>query len=376
MVVTVICDVLGEPNNGTTVATLNLINYLKSQGHTVYVVCGDQDKKDLENYFILPQLSLGPIANKIIEHNGVTLSDIDKDVLTKAISLADVVHIQIPLFVGQAAAKIAYEMHKPLTASFHCQAENVTAHFFAENNKFANDMTYLIFYEKVYRYCDCVHYPTEFIRNVFENTTHKTNAFVISNGVNAIYINKHIAHENKKFTIISTGRYSTEKAQQLLIKAVGRSKYRDSIKIILAGEGPHKQKYERLAKRMHVETELNFYSREDLITALNMADLYVHTAFIEIEAIACIEAICCGLVPVINNAKRSATRFFALDENNLFKENTISELTKKIEFWYENPALKAEYVKKYKPMAKSFGQEECMRRMEQMLETAIEMHRE
>jgi glycosyltransferase involved in cell wall biosynthesis len=376
MVVTIICDVLGEPNNGTTVATLNLINYLKSQGHTVYVVCGDKDKQDQENYFILPQLSLGPIANKIIEHNGVTLSDIDKVTLTKAISLADVVHIQIPLFVGQTAAKIAYEMHKPLTASFHCQAENVTAHFFAENIKFANDMTYLIFYDKVYRYCDCVHYPTEFIRNVFENTTHKTNAFVISNGVNAIYINKHIAHENKKFTIISTGRYSTEKAQQLLIKAVGRSKYRDSIKIILAGEGPHKQKYERLAKRMHVETELNFYSREDLITALNMADLYVHTAFIEIEAIACIEAICCGLVPVINNAKRSATRFFALDENNLFKENTISELTKKIEFWYENPALKAEYVKKYKPMAKSFGQEECMRRMEQMLETAIEMHRE
>lgn len=376
MVVTVICDVLGEPNNGTTVATLNLINYLKSQGHTVYVVCGDQDKKDLENYFILPQLSLGPIANKIIEHNGVTLSDIDKDVLTKAISLADVVHIQIPLFVGQAAAKIAYEMHKPLTASFHCQAENVTAHFFAENNKFANDMTYLIFYEKVYRYCDCVHYPTEFIRNVFENTTHKTNAFVISNGVNAIYVNKHIPHTNDKFTIISTGRYSTEKAQQLLIKAVGRSKYRDSIKIILAGEGPHKQKYERLAKRLNVETEFNFYSREDLITALNMADLYVHTAFIEIEAIACIEAICCGLVPVINNAKRSATRFFALDDKNLFLENNIKALTQKIEFWYENPELKAEYVKKYRPMANSFKQDECMKRMEQMLATAIDMHRD
>lgn len=46
MNITIICDVLGEPNNGTTIATLNLINFLQKQGHIVRVVCPDQDKKE------------------------------------------------------------------------------------------------------------------------------------------------------------------------------------------------------------------------------------------------------------------------------------------------------------------------------------------
>ncbi|MBQ0099864.1 MAG: hypothetical protein KBS91_04905 [Firmicutes bacterium] len=45
MKITIIAEVLGEANNGTTIACLNLINYLKSKGHEVKVVCPDQDKK-------------------------------------------------------------------------------------------------------------------------------------------------------------------------------------------------------------------------------------------------------------------------------------------------------------------------------------------
>ena len=35
MIITVVCDVLGEENNGTTIAANNLINFLREQGHTV-----------------------------------------------------------------------------------------------------------------------------------------------------------------------------------------------------------------------------------------------------------------------------------------------------------------------------------------------------
>ena len=38
----------------------------------------------------------------------------------------------------------------------------------------------------------------------------------------------------------------------------------------------------------------------------------------EIEAIACIEAFSCGLVPVIAGSEQSATPQFALDERSLF----------------------------------------------------------
>ena len=33
MIITVACDVLGEENNGTTIAAMNLINYLRRSKH-------------------------------------------------------------------------------------------------------------------------------------------------------------------------------------------------------------------------------------------------------------------------------------------------------------------------------------------------------
>ena len=42
--IAVICDVLGEANNGTTIAALNLIRTLREKGHEVRVVCTDADR--------------------------------------------------------------------------------------------------------------------------------------------------------------------------------------------------------------------------------------------------------------------------------------------------------------------------------------------
>ena len=53
-----------------------------------------------------------------------------------------------------------------------------------------------------------------------------------------------------------------------------------------------------------MDVEFGFKTQDELVKALQRAHLYVHAANIEIEAIACIEAIAAGLVPVIANAKR------------------------------------------------------------------------
>ena len=35
MTITIVCDILGEENNGTTIACMNLIRFLRAQGHTI-----------------------------------------------------------------------------------------------------------------------------------------------------------------------------------------------------------------------------------------------------------------------------------------------------------------------------------------------------
>ena len=374
MIACIVCDILGEKNNGTTLAATNLIDYLKSKGHEVRVVCCDKDKNNLENYYVTPTLDLGKFCNKILEKNGVTPAKADESVLRRAIEGSDVVHLLIPFFLARRAAKIAKELNKPITASFHCQAENVTAHVFMMNFPLANTLVYKNFYKHVYQYCDIIHYPTTFIRDVFEKETHKTNAVVISNGVNEQFYKDVPSNRiSDKFTIVCTGRYSKEKAQHLLIKATAKSKHRDDIKLVFAGAGPYENSLKKLSAKHGTDAEFRLFPRDELLSLLHGADLYVHTAIIEIEAIACLEAIVSGLIPVINNSPRSATKAFALDGNNLFKLNDANDLAAKIDFWYEHPELIKEYKTRYKSIIANFDQKECMHKMEEMLLSAIEM---
>ena len=370
MIVTVICDVLGEENNGTTIACMNLIRALKKRGHTVRVVCMDRNMRGREGWYIVPELNLGGAANHIIHRNGVALAKPDRAVLEDAIKDCDLVHTTFVFGLSQTAVKIAKKYGKPVTSSFHCQAENVTAHFALKDSPFVNREIYHWFYRRIFKYSDCIHYPTQFIRDVFETTVGPTNGAVISNGVNAMF--RHAPQPKppelkNKFVILSIGRLSGEKNHEILIKAAAASKYRQRLHIIIAGEGPREQYLINLAKKLGVELEIKFFPRMELVKVINSADLYVHPAEVEIESIACLEAICCGLVPVIADSPKSAARYFALDKSCLFANKNDGELKERMDFWIENPELKAEYSARYLRTAHRFDHEECMDRMEKMM---------
>lgn len=369
MNITIICDVLGKENNGTTVAAMNLIRHLKSKGHNVKVVCNDQDKKNMEGYYIVPELNL-LFLNKIVHKNGVKLSKLDKKTINKAIEGADLVHLLLPFRMSHYAAKYCKRKHIKISASFHCQAENVTSHLFLKNNNFINRQIYKFFYKRVYRYADVIHYPTAFIKGLFESVVGATNGVVISNGVNSIYTNKRIEKPDylkDKFIILNIGRYCSEKNQSVLIKAINASKYKNKIHLILAGTGPDKEKLEALVKKYKIDCEFNFYSREELTKVINYSSLYVHPAEIEIESISCIEAISCGLVPIVSNSKRSATKNFAIDDKSLFNNNDFIDLANKIDYWIENNDEKEEYSKKYLQTSSMYDLKECMNSMEKMM---------
>ena len=371
MKITMICDVLGEANNGTTLAALNLITHLRSKGHDLTVVSPDADRSG-HGFVTVPQLNLGCLLNHVLEKNGVRLAKADKSVLREAIRDADVVHLLTPLPLAAAALRIARQWKIPVTASFHCQAENVTAHLGLMNFPLANAITYRMFYRSVYRYCDAVHYPTAFIRDVFEKSVgHSTPAWVISNGVNDMFVPPEVPRQPQlPFTIVCCGRYSREKAQYQLIRAVGKSAHREQIRVIFAGTGPFEKYLHFLAKRKRIHAEFAFFERSRLVQVLQTADLYVHTALVEIEAIACTEAICCGLVPVICDSPRSATRLFAQGEHTLFTMRDSASLCAQIDYWFEHPQQRAARSASYAKKKKKFSQKECMEQMEHMLRAA------
>ena len=379
MIVTVVCDVLGEENNGTTIAAMNLIRFLKSQGHTVRVLCADQNKKGEEGYYVVPNLNLGKLLNKYVKKVGVTLAKPEKDVIESAIQGADIIHAMLPFLLTMKTIKVAKELNIPVTAGFHMQAENLTSYFKINNLKPANKMVYKFIWKHTYQYVDAIPYPTNFIKNIFEkNIKQKTNGYVISNGVNDYVKKRDIPRPEEfkdKIVILTTGRYAREKSQDTLIKAVKLSKYKDKIQLILGGQGTKEKYYRKLAKNLPIQPIFKFYSRTEIIDVLNFADMYVHPAQVELEGISCLEAIACGKLTIVSDSNLSATKEFAIDEKCIFKCRNPKSLAKVIDFWCERPELKKEYEQKYLSSSRAFNQNECMKQMEKMMLEVIDERR-
>ena len=86
MNILVVSDVLAdEVNNGTDIATVNLINYLKGRGDTVKVLCANESKKDDPDYFVVPTLNLY-MLNNYVKKNNVILASADKKIIDKDVS--------------------------------------------------------------------------------------------------------------------------------------------------------------------------------------------------------------------------------------------------------------------------------------------------
>ena len=373
MTICVVCDVLGEENNGTTIAAMNLIRSLREKGHTVRVVCPDEDKKDLPDHFVVGSFGIAPVK-RYLKKNGVVVAKPDRDILQAAFDGVDHVHLMTPLPLCIGALRIVREKGISVTAGFHCQAENISSHLGMKDNYLLNKEIYKLFYRHFYRYVDGVHFPTEFIREVFDRYGGKTNAYVISNGVSGDFRPMEVerpAEFDGKQVILFTGRYSKEKSHKVLIDAVKKSRHRDTVQLVFAGEGPLLGKLKKRSETLPNPPIFKYFTRREMVDMINSADLYVHPAEIEIEAISCLEAISCGLVPVISNSPRSATRYFALDEKNLFSCNDSGDLAEKIDYWLDHPDEKAKRSKEYLGYTKQFDFDVCMDRMEQMI---IEVH--
>ena len=375
MTICVVCDVLGQENNGTTIAAMNLIRSLREKGHRVRVICPDRERSGEPDYFIVPTLSVGPL-NGYVRKNGVVIARPSHEILEAALEGVDHVHLMLPFFVGCAVLRLAKEKGISVTAGFHCQAENFSSHIFMKDNKLVNRLVYRVFYRYCYRYVDAVHYPSEFIRRVFEQYGGKTNAYVISNGVNRQFRPMPVQRPKEfdgKFVILFIGRFSKEKTHRVLIDAAKKSRYTEQLQLVFAGDGPLKNKLIRRSKGLKNPPIFRFFSRGDLVEMINSADLYVHPAEIEIEAISCLEAISCGLVPVISDSPRSATRFFALGKRNLFPCNDSKALADRIDYWLEHPEEKAACREAYLGYTEQFDFDCCMDRMEQMI---LQTHQE
>lgn len=374
MKITLVCDVFGEENNGTTITARRLIDGLQARGHEVRMLSTFSDPNGDPMFYTVPCKNFG-ILNEYVEKNGVKLAKIDEDVIRAALDGVDVAHVMMPFALSRACLPILQELDLPFTTAFHVQPENVTVHVGLQNFELANKMVYDFFRSTLYKHTNYIHCPTEFIGEQCEKHGYKAQKFIISNGVAKNFKKdktiKKPAEYQDKFCILFSGRYSKEKRHDLLIKAALKSKYKDKIQLIFAGRGPCENSLRRKGRRLPNPISFVFLDKDQLNETINFCDLYVHPSDVEIEAISCLEAITCGLVPVISNSKKSATRYFAIHDTNSFKAGKANDLAQKIDFWIEHPQEKELVSKQYIEYSKQFDIDNCIDEMVKMFEQAI-----
>lgn len=381
MVITFVIDMIGANNNGTTVTAMRTAKVLEKHGHKVKFIAFVPEKHtDLSQYEVFTSVKMNfGVFNSIIDENGMLLAKLSKENYAQIrdfLKGSDIVHLMMPFKLEMQVRLIAKAMGIPLSCAMHVQPENVSYNIKLGHVGLANSLIYSLFNSWMYHYIQNVHTPSEMMKDQMIKHGYKNDIFAISNGVSSKFVPMEVekpAELKDKFVILMIGRLSGEKRQDILIKAIGKSKYNDKIQLVLCGQGPKKKDYEKLSEKyLKNPARFEFVTQEELLQIINYSDLYVHASDAESEAISCIEAFSCGKVPIISDSKVSATNHFALDERCLFKAGSPDSLAERIDYFIEHPEEVKVLSDKYVEYGKTFGLDDCVKKLEDMFIKAIE----
>lgn len=352
MTIALVVDSYNDRSNGTSMTAFRFASELVRRGHEVRVVCTGSGSKEgpcgERLYFVRERYI--PIVTEVSRRQHMVFGYPDLEVLEAAFSGCDLAHFYLPFALEIAGVHLCRRMGLPYIGAFHVQPQHISYNMFLNFDWF-NNYLFARFYKAFYRYIHHIHCPSKLMEEEIERAGYGGKKYVISNGFRLSNTeSKPKPKSDSLFHIISVGRFSKEKRQDVLIRALALSRHARQLKLHLHGIGPREQNLRNLCDRFLCNPpELGFIDNVLLIEKLKSADLYVHAAQVESEAISCLEAVSVGTVPVIADSVVSATTQFALDSRSLFKTNDPKSLSEKIDYWIDHAEeldrMRAQYAK-------------------------------
>lgn len=170
---------------------------------------------------------------------------------------------------------------------------------------------------------------------------YKKKIWIIANGIDTKEIKK-VKAKSKKTDIIFAGRLMDFKNVDQLIYAVSllRKKYNE-IKCIIIGDGPEKEKLERLTSALGITKYITFLgplnNHSEVYSYMKSSKVFVSPSIREGFGIALLEANACGIpVVTINNSGNAAKEFIINSKNGLVCELDTNKITKAINFFLKS----------------------------------------
>lgn len=384
--------------NGLSASARRTITLLRERGHDVRVLSSGTAEQAQACNFTAPEFALParrfPLADAIISAQGYAFAKAKPKVIKQAVDWADVVHLEEPFGLQARTAHAAKHAGKPVLATYHIHPENITATIHLDGLWPLNALLLTSWRRRIYTLAQVVQCPSDSVRQRLQRWGLGDKLVTISNGV-GLAPSKPAAGtktacsepsgrqtEAKQtpgeaqpvgeqiYRLLVVGRFSREKDQATILKAMRHSRYASQIQLVFAGRGPTEKSLRRAASRLVRDGVLkhapsfNFFDAAGLDAQAEQADLYIHAAFIEVEGLSCLEVLRHGVVPVIAHSPLTATSQFALDSHSRFKARDPKALARAIDYWLSDNERRQAEAQKYLNIGAHYDINDCVSRLE------------
>ena len=384
--------------NGLSASARRTVTLLRERGHDVRVLSSGTTEQAQACNFTAPEFPLParhfPLADAIISAQGYAFAKPKRKVIKQAVAWADVVHLEEPFGLQARTAHVAKRVGTPVLATYHIHPENITATIHLDGVWPLNVLLLTSWRRRIYALAQVVQCPSDSVHQRLQRWGLGDKLVTISNGV-GLAPSKPAAGtkteccapggrqvETKQtsgeaqpeseqiYRLLVVGRFSREKDQATILKAMRHSRYASQIQLVFAGRGPTEKSLRRAASRLVRDGVLkhapsfDFFDAAGLDAQAEQADLYIHAAFIEVEGLSCLEVLRHGVVPVIAHSPLTATSQFALDAHSRFKARDPKALARAIDYWLSDNDRRQTEAQKYLNIGAHYDITDCVSRLE------------
>lgn len=364
--------------NGLAASARRTIALLREHGHYVRVLSvlprnGDDCGVGMPEY-VLPPLRI-PLVDPLIASQGYAFARAKRRVIERALAWADVVHLEEPFMLQAVVARRARARGVPALATYHIHPENLTASVYLDRCALLNRVILKLWKHAIFNRSDLVQCPS---RSVYERASKlcvRAPLLLLSNGVplgEEMSDGGHEVGESSVVRVLVVGRFSREKDQATILRALRHSAHARSIQLTFAGRGPTEHSLRASARRLLRRgviahpVRFAFMSADELAREASSCDLYVHAARIEVEGLSALEVLRHGVVPIIARGPLTATSQFALSEDSVFEAGDARTLARAIDIWIDRgPVGRQREARRYRCVGERYDIRACVARLEE-----------
>ena len=323
--------------SGLVTSEMMLKKALEKQGHEVYVVTANLESFKYNYDEEERVLKIPGIPTGIYDSRMTSIYPIPAVNKIKSWKL-DVIHSQTEFAIGTFARLIAKQYNIPLVHTYHTMYEDYI--YYITKGYFEKSSKKLVEYLTKF-YCDKTAteliVPTTKTYKLFkEKYKVEKNINIIPTGIDVerffkeninqkelSMLRRTLQIDKKDFIILFVGRLGEEKNVEFLINSQKNLvKKHPNIKLIIVGDGPDKEKYEQLTRKLDLENNIIFTGKtswDEMPYYYQVADIFATASKTETQGLTVIEAMASNVVPVC--MKDEAFESMITDELNglLFK---------------------------------------------------------